>query len=128
MNFVEIVLTLTVICADDSLGWTPSPDETRLIYGGGESITVPVGTSFFLLGCFEGTVRVTHVRNGEEGEPAFFWWEQVPGTLAIGADATGRFMEWDFPCPVDDFGECIKWGRAGKCRKNKPICPTIGGW
>lgn len=98
-----IAWLLTVTCTDDLLKWRnlePDPPvafHVRLIYGG-STFDMATGATWFGVGCFDGTIRVTSIDNDtglERGAPLFFRWEGIPGEDAIGADATGRFMEWD---------------------------------
>ena len=102
-----IAWLLTTTCADDLLMWrNPVPDppvafHVRLVYGG-DTYEMAPGAEWFGVGCFQGTIRLTSV-NDETGveseEPHFFWWEGLPGEDAIGADATGRYMEWQDSLP-----------------------------
>lgn len=113
-EFFCIVWLLTSTCTDDLLKWSnPEPDppvaiHVRLVYGG-STVEIAPGSTWFGVGCFDGTIRLTTVNDetGVESEnPFFFRWEGIAGEDTLGAEATGRFMYWGFPLQtglVDEF-------------------------
>lgn len=134
-----ITWTLTTPCGDDVIRWidpVPDPPQSftiRLVYDG-NTIEVPQGVEVHPIGCYDGTVRVTTVNSEgtESEEPFFFRWEGVAGADTLGAEATGRMMEWEHPVGIgrfDDFrcgGEvpppppetvlCAEPDELGECR------------
>lgn len=86
-------LTLTQTCLDDKLLWTPVDYSTRVTWNGTFQEALPQ-ESGLLIGCFDGTVRVAHYEETEEGEARFVHWEADPG----------RLMKWSEPCPVSSEG------------------------
>ena len=97
-----IAWLLTVVCEDDQLQWQdPVPDPVQsftihLVYGG-VGYDVPQGVEHHLVGCFDGTIRVSTINSeGVESEnPLFFRWEGTAGYDTLGLEATGRFMAWE---------------------------------